>query len=84
MTRPAQETAREDLRRELQRVSKTALIALCRSGIPNPGGGRTHIFGAHPLEKWTKEEIMNTIIDVQFPPTSMAMDPLPLDLGDGQ
>lgn len=67
---------REAQRKKLLRTPKAELIELCRSGIPNPRGGRTHVYGAHPLEKWTKEEIINTILDVLFPPPGLFELPL--------
>jgi hypothetical protein len=65
-------------RRQLVKVSKQELIGMCREGVPNPRGGRTQVWGAHPLERWTKEEILNTILDIEYPPP-VDMDPLPLE-----
>ena len=69
---------RAQRRRTLASTSKRDLIGLCREGVPNPRGGRTQVWGSYPLEKWTKEEIMNTILDIEYPPQAM-MDPLPLE-----
>ena len=69
-------TASDEYRKKLQRTPKAELIQLCRAGIPNPRGGRTQIFGAHSLEKWTKEELVNVILDVMFPPPGLVELPL--------
>ena len=68
--------AREPRRKELTAMSKAALIEMCRSGVPNPRGGRTHVYGAHPLEKWRKDEIVSTILDIEFPPPGLVELPL--------
>ena len=69
---------RNERRRQLARTSKQHLIDVCRSGVANSRGGRTQVWGAHPLEKWTKEEILGTILDIEYPRPA-DMDPLPLE-----
>jgi len=68
--------ARDDRAKELRGESKAALVELCRSGVPNPRGGRTHVWGAHPLEKWRKDEIVSTILDIEFPHPGLIELPL--------
>lgn len=69
---------RDDRVKQLARMSKQALIGMCRDGIPNLRGGTTTVWGRHPLEKWTKDEIVATILDIEYPPPA-AMDQLPLE-----
>jgi hypothetical protein len=64
------EVTREARRRDLERVPKAALVAMCAAGITRPDGGRTIIQGAYPLSRWTREEIVNVILDVEFPAAS--------------
>lgn len=63
-------------RRQLVAMSKADLITMCREGIPNPRGGRTQVFGAHPLEQWRKDEIVDVILDIEFPPPGLIELPL--------
>jgi hypothetical protein len=67
---------RRDRRKQLAKMSKRALIAMCQTGIPNPRGGKTRIWGAYSLDKWTKDELVDTILDVEYPPP-VTMDELP-------
>lgn len=54
--------------RELNRQSKAALCAMYRRGIRTPDGRIARwIGGAHPLEKWTKDEIVTCILDIELP-----------------
>jgi hypothetical protein len=48
-------------------MAKARLVAMCRRGIARPDGGRTIVEGAYPLSRWTREEILNVILDVEFP-----------------
>ena len=58
---------RDARRRALNRMAKARLVAMCRRGIARPDGGRTIVEGAYPLSRWTREEILNVILDVEFP-----------------
>lgn len=69
---------RNERRKALACQTKQALIGMCRDGIPNPRGGRTHVYGRYSLEKWTKDEIIATILDVEYPPP-VTMDELPFE-----
>jgi hypothetical protein len=68
-------TAKNDRRKQLARQTKAALIAMCTEGVPNPRGGTTRVWGAHPLQEWTKDEIVATILDIEYPPP-VTMDQL--------
>lgn len=59
---------RQERAAELARLPRAELIALCRRGIPNHRGGRTTVWGTYPLEQWTKDDLIETIVDVLFPP----------------
>jgi hypothetical protein len=59
--------SRDQRRAELAAKSKTEIIAMCRAGIPNHRGGKTTVWGAHPLDQWTKDELISTVLDVMFP-----------------
>jgi hypothetical protein len=66
------EATREARRRDLERVPKAALVAMCAVGITRPDGGRTIIQGGmHPLADWRKDEIVGAVINVEFPPDDM-------------
>lgn len=60
--------SREQRRAELDAKTKAEIIAMCKAGIPNHRGGKTTVWGAHPLEQWTKDELVSTVLDVMFPP----------------
>jgi hypothetical protein len=69
---------RHDRRKQLAKMSKAALIEMCRAGVPNPRGGTTMVWGRYSLDKWTKDEIVATILDIEYPPP-VTMDELPLE-----
>jgi hypothetical protein len=54
-------------RAELSRTPKHKLILMCRTGIRRPDGGRSCIEGAHPLEQWSKDDLISSILSVEFP-----------------
>lgn len=60
--------SREQRAAELAGKSKADLIMMCKAGIPNHRGGKTTVWGAHPLSEWTKDELIATVLDVMFPP----------------
>lgn len=62
---------REAVRILLAGMTKVDLITLCKGGIPNHRGGHTTVWGAHPLEQWTKDDLMATVMDVLFPPACL-------------
>jgi hypothetical protein len=52
----------------LARMTKARLIAYYRAGIRAPDGSVVQYgWSAHPLEKWTKEEIIGSVLSVEFP-----------------
>lgn len=68
MTGPGTREDRDKRVRELDRMTKAALIRMYRRGILAPGGGRVaYGGGAHPLESWRKDELVSTIIGIEFP-----------------
>ncbi len=67
MTQASQRT-RDARAVELDRMTKRDLAAMCAAGIRRPDGGRTIVEGAHPVASWTKDEIVSTILSIEFPP----------------
>lgn len=52
----------------LNRMTKTQLIDMYRRGIKNPYGSLVRYGGgAHPPEHWRKDEVVNTILAIEFP-----------------
>lgn len=66
MSQPSQMETRERRRRALSRMSKFQLAEICRAGITTPDGSQVIIEGAHPVITWTKDEIILSILDVEF------------------
>ena len=67
MTQMSQQEAREPRRRTLARMSKYALAQMCQAGVRTPAGTRVVIEGgAAPVIDWAKDEIVETILDVEF------------------
>jgi hypothetical protein len=59
--------AREPRRRELSRKSKFALAQMCQAGITRRAGGVSYVEGGYaPVIEWTKEEIVQAILDAEF------------------
>jgi hypothetical protein len=60
--------AREPRRRELSRKSKFALAQMCRTGITRRrDGGLSYVEGGYaPVIEWTREEIVQAILDAEF------------------
>jgi hypothetical protein len=53
---------------QLQRMTKAALVQMCRTGVRRPDGGRTQIEGGYaPVRDWSKDDIVNSILAVEFP-----------------
>ncbi len=75
MTAPSAPAGRADLetrraarRQALSKMTKARLIRMCRAGVTRPDGGRTVIEGGmYPLEQWTKDEVVSSILDAEFP-----------------
>jgi hypothetical protein len=64
-----QVTPKDARRRQLAKMAKARLIALCRSGVTRPDGGRSIITGGmYPLEQWTKDDLVASIMAAEFPP----------------
>ena len=60
--------AREPRRRELSRKRKFALAQMCRTGITRRrDGGLSYVEGGYaPVIDWTREEIVQAILDAEF------------------
>jgi hypothetical protein len=60
--------ARESRRRQLSRMSKFALAQMCRTGITRRrDGGLSYVEGGYaPVIQWTKEEIIQAVLDAEF------------------
>jgi len=59
--------AQEPRRRELSRKSKFALAEMCRTGIRRRDGDLSYVEGGYaPVIEWTKEEIVQAILDAEF------------------
>jgi hypothetical protein len=54
-------------KKQLTRMSMQDLAAMCRRGVHRPDGGITVIEGAYPVEDWTREEIVTSILNAEFP-----------------
>jgi hypothetical protein len=67
VTTPAPATKGERLA-ELSRTAKFRLILMCKSGVRRPDGGLSYIEGAHPLQDWSKDDIIASIIAAEYPP----------------
>lgn len=66
-TSQASQQARDKRARELNRMRKRDLAAMCAAGIQRPDGGRSIVEGAHPVASWTKDEIVSTILNIEHP-----------------
>lgn len=65
------ETTRENRRRELAAMTKTALCRMYRDGVTTPHGTVSRwIGGMHPPEQWRKDEVISSILDIEYPPDS--------------
>jgi hypothetical protein len=65
--------ARQLRRAELAKLSKRRLAVKYRAGVRTPDG-RTVRYGggAHPLESWRKDELIDSILSIEFPPPADA------------
>lgn len=64
----ASQRARDARVRELTRMTKRDLAAMCAAGIQAPDGGRVVVEGgAGPVASWTKDEIVSTILGIEHP-----------------
>ncbi len=63
----AAQKRRDDRVRELSRMPKTRLARMYRAGVRGPGGPVSWGGGQHPPEKWTKDELVNTIVGIEHP-----------------
>jgi hypothetical protein len=54
--------------RELNRMSKRELAALCVSGVRAPDGVLVTVEGAYPVAQWLKQEIVTKILEIEQPP----------------
>jgi hypothetical protein len=69
------EAAREDRRRELAKMTKTRLCRMYRNGITTPRGTITQwIGGMHPPEQWRKDEVISSILRIEYPPPDAEPD----------
>jgi hypothetical protein len=66
--------SRDGRRAELRRLTKTRLIALYRGGVRTPTG-RTVCYlggGVAPIERWSKDDIVASIMAIEFRPGPVA------------
>jgi hypothetical protein len=66
VTQPQPKT-RDQRARELSRLSKRDLAAMCRDGIRAPDGGLVCVEGAYPVITWDKHDIINSILSIEHP-----------------
>lgn len=53
--------------RQLDRLPKSRLIAMYRAGVLTPDGGiRRYGGSAHPIERWSKQEVINSILSAEY------------------
>jgi hypothetical protein len=57
----------DERRAQLSRTAKFKLILMCRSGVRRPDGGLSYIEGAHPLQDWSKDDIIASILAAEYP-----------------
>ena len=62
-----QSPTREQRSKALNRMSKRDLAAMCRDGVLEPDGGRRVIEGGYPVVGWRKDEIVASILRIEFP-----------------
>jgi hypothetical protein len=62
--------SRDSRRAELRRLSKARLITLYRRGVRTPAGRTVQYLdaGAGAIEQWSKDDILASIMAVEFPP----------------
>jgi hypothetical protein len=53
---------------ELTRMPKHTLIVMCRTGVRRPDGGAIRVDGAAPLEEWSKDDLVSTVLSIEYPP----------------
>lgn len=59
---------KDDRRAALWRKTKPELIAMCRAGVTKPGGRAVVIEGGmYPLARWSKADLVSSIMSVEFP-----------------
>jgi hypothetical protein len=69
MSTPTTETRRNARRAALGKMTKARLIAMCRTGVTTPGGGRAIIEGGmYPLTAWSKADLIASIMSAEYPP----------------
>lgn len=52
---------------ELSRMPKHKLIVMCRTGVRRPDGHAIRVTGASPLEEWSKDDLISTILSIEYP-----------------
>ena len=68
-----QEARRNARRRELGKMTKARLISMCRRGVTKPDGTCYYIEGGmYPLDKWSKADIIASIMSAEFPPGAVS------------
>ena len=74
---------RDARRRALNRMAKARLVAMCRTGIVRPDGGRSYIEGGmYALRQWQKDEVIGAVLDVEHPPDGGTSGVCPENRGD--
>lgn len=59
---------------QLRKMTKNRLIVMYKQGVRTPGGGTSrYIGGMYPIERWSKDDIVSSIISIEYPAT------LPID-----
>lgn len=59
---------------ELSRTPKWKLVKMCQAGVRRPDGGLSYIEGAHPLEQWSKDDLISSILSVEHPASAEAAE----------
>lgn len=70
MTAPAP-SPRDARLRELDRLPKARLAAMYRRGVRRPDGAwQQWGGGVTPPERWRKDEVISSILEIEFPDTA--------------
>ena len=64
MTTPNQPVTRDEYHTQLSRMARRDLIRSCY--------GRGIVGGAYPLEEWSKDDLIASLLQSEFPPDDVA------------
>jgi hypothetical protein len=60
--------ARYNRQRQLRKMTKATLVTMYKSGVTAPDGQKVYgIGGAHPIDQWSKDDIIASIVHIEYP-----------------